>query len=220
MRKKFCVIGLGKFGIHVTKTLYQLGHEVTAIDADKEQVQAAKDYCTMALLGDASNKDFLEAQGIRDMEAVVVSTGERSHLSTLITLFLKELKVKRILVKAINEDHGRILARIGATDIIYPEKDMGKRVAHALSNSNTLEFVPLGEDYAISEIAPPVHFIGKSLIELDLRRRANITIIAVKDVLTDQFLPSPPPDYRIKDSDALILIGRTRDVDNINVTTR
>ena len=212
MKKRFCVIGLGNFGFHVVSTLYEQGHEVTAIDTDKEKIQSVKDICTYAILGDAASKEFLSAQGVNEMDAVVVSTGELSHLSTLITLYLKELKVRRILVKAISEDHGRILERVGASDVIYPEKDMARRIAHSLSTPNILEFIPLAEEYSISESAPPKHFIGKTLIDLDLRRKFNITVIAIKDVLSDQFIPAPPPSHMIKDSDILIVIGKTEDV--------
>jgi trk system potassium uptake protein TrkA len=213
MKKKFCVIGLGNFGFHMAAALYQAGHEIITIDSDKEKVQAVKDICSYAILGDAGNKEFLSAQGVAEMDAVVVSTGDRSHLSTLITLYAKELKVPRILVKAVNEDHGRILERVGATDIIFPEKDMARRIAHNLSSPNILEFIPLAEEYSLSETDPPKHFIGKTLVELDLRKKFNVTVIAIKDVLTDQFLPAPPPSYLIKDSDVLVLIGKTEDID-------
>jgi len=212
-KKKFCVIGLGSFGFHVASTLFADGHEVIAIDSDRDKVQAVKDCSDQAILGDAANKEFLDAQGVREVDAAVVSTGERSHLSTLITLYLKELKVPRILVKAISEDHGKILEKVGATEVIYPEKDMARKIAHSLSTPNILEFIPLAEEYSLSETVPPRHFIGKTLVELDLRRRFHVTIIAVKDVLTDQFIPAPPPTYVIKDSDILILIGKTADVE-------
>lgn len=213
MKKKFCVIGLGNFGFHVVETLDEEGHEVIAIDSDKDKVQAVKDICSYAILGDAGNKEFLASQGVNDMDAVVVSTGDRSHLSTLITLYLKELKVPRIFVKAVSEDHGRILERVGATDVIYPEKEMARRIAHTMSTPNVLEFIPLAEEYSLSETGPPKQFIGKTLIELDLRKRFEVTVIAIKDVLTDKFIPAPPPTYMIKDSDVLILIGKTGDVD-------
>jgi trk system potassium uptake protein TrkA len=213
MKKKFCVIGLGSFGYHVVNTLYSAGHDIIAIDSNKEKVQSVKDISAYAILGDAANKQFLISQGISEMDAVVVSTGDRSHLSTLITLYLKELKVPRILVKAMSEDHGRILERVGATEVIYPEKEMAKKIAHSLISPNILEFIPLAEEYSLSETAPPNHFIGKTLLELDLRKKFHVTAIAIKDVLTDQFLPAPPANYLIKDSDILILIGKTDDVD-------
>lgn len=213
MKKRFCVIGLGNFGFHVTNELFLAGHEVIAIDTDKDKVQAVQDCCTYAILSDAANKEFLGSQGIGEMDAVIVSTGERSHLSTLITLYLKELRVPRILVKAISEDHGRILEKLGATDIIFPEKDMAKRTAHNLGHPNILESIPLAEDYSISESAPPPHFIGKTLATLGLRQSFHVTVIAIKDVLTDEFIMLPPANHLIKDSDLLILIGKTKDLE-------
>jgi trk system potassium uptake protein len=213
MKKKFCVIGLGNFGYHVVEALYRDNHEVIAIDSQKDKVQAVKDICSYAILGDAANKEFLSSQGVHEMDAVVISTGDRSHLSTLITLYLKELKVPRIFVKAVNEDHGRILDRVGATDIIYPEKDMARRIAHTISTPNVLEFIPLTEEYSLTETAAPRKFIGKTLIELELRKTYHVTVIAIKDVITDQFILAPPPTYMVKDSDVLILIGKTEDVD-------
>ena len=212
-KKRFCVIGLGNFGFHVTNELFLQGHEVIAIDADKEKVQHVQDCCNYAILSDAANKEFLSSQGIGEMDAVIVSTGERSHLSTLITLYLKELKVPRILVKAISEDHGRILEKIGATDIIFPEKDMAKKTARSLSQPNVLEFIPLAEEYSISESAAPSHFIGKTLADLELRHKFHVTVIAIKDVLTDEFIMVPPANHLSKDSALLVLIGKTEDLD-------
>lgn len=213
MKKRFCVIGLGNFGFHAVNELFQQGHEVIAIDMDKEKVQHVQDCCTYAIMADAANKEFLRAQGLGEMDAVIVSTGERSHLATLITLYLKELKVPRILVKAINEDHGRILEKIGATDIIFPEKDMARKTARSLSHPNVLEFIPLAEEYSISESAPPAHFLGKTLTELGLRNKFHVTVIAIKDVLTNEFIMVPPATHVIKDSDLLILIGKTDDLE-------
>jgi trk system potassium uptake protein TrkA len=210
---RYCVIGLGHFGYHVARTLYEGGHEVVAVDQDREKVQRIQEYASYAILGDAGNKEFLSGQGIGEMDAVVISTGERSHLSTLITLYLKELKVPRILVKALNEDHGRILEKIGATDIIFPEKDMAIRIARGLSSPNVLEYIPLAEDYSITEVGPPAHFLGKTLVELDLRRKYNVNIIGIKDVIADVFIAVPPPTYLIKDSDLLIFIGKSEDVE-------
>lgn len=213
MKKKFCVIGLGNFGYQVVSSLYDAGHEVIAIDNDKNKVQAIKDICSYALLSDAANKDFLSSQSVADMDAVIVSMGENSHLATLVTLYLKELKVKRILVKALNDDHGRILERIGATDVIFPEKEMAQRLAHNLTSPNILEFIPLAEEYSLSESEPPKAFIGKTLAQLNLRRKYQVTVIAIKDVLTDSFIAAPPPDHLIKNSDLLIFIGKSDDIE-------
>ncbi len=211
--KRFCVVGLGNFGFHVAKTLYQDGHEVIAIDLDRDKIQRIKNYASYAVIGDATSKEFLRSQGIGEMDAVIISTGERSHLSTLVVLHLKEMNVRRILVKAISEDHGRILEKVGATDIIFPEKDTAIKIAHGLTSSNILEFIPVAEDYSITEVAPPKHFIGKNLIQLDLRRQFGVTVIGIKDVLTSEFITLPEPTHVIKDSDLMVLIGKTESVE-------
>lgn len=210
--KRFCVIGLGNFGYHVACALHSEGNEVVAIDSDREKIQAIRDHSTYAILADAASKDFLQGQGIHEMNAVIVSTGERSHLSTLITLYLKELKAPKILVKAANEDHGRILEKVGATEVIFPEKDMAVKVSRSLTAPNILDYVPLAEDYSIVETGPPGAFIGKTLIQLDLRRKYEVLVIGIKDVLTDKFIMLPPADYMIKDSDLLVLIGKAEHV--------
>lgn len=204
---RYGVIGLGNFGYHVARVLFDEGHEVLVVDADREQVQKVKDMASVALVGDAASKEFLVTHGFAELDAVVISTGDRSHVATLITLYLKELKVRRILVKAISEDHGRILEKVGASDVIFPEKDMAIRTARRLLSPNVLEYLPLGEDFSLTETAPPKEFIGKTLIDLDLRSRFQVNVLGIKDVLTDTFIPFPPPERVIRDSDILIMAG-------------
>jgi len=211
--KKYCVIGLGNFGYHVACFLYEEGHEVFGIDLDREKVQRVKDHTTIAIQGDAASKEFLASQGVSEMDAVVVSTGERSHLSTLITLYLKELEVKHILVKAVNEDHGKILMKVGAKQVIHPEKDMAVKTARGLVYPNILDYLPLSEDFSITEAAPPLGFIGKNLLEIDLTKKYQVIVIAIRDVIAGHFITAPPPDYVIKDSDVLIFMGRSDDIE-------
>jgi trk system potassium uptake protein TrkA len=211
--KRFCVIGLGNFGYHVARSLFEDGHEVVAIDMKQSKVQRIHEQVSYAIFADAANKDFLEGQGIGDMDAVIVATGDRSHLSTLITLYLKELNVPRILVKVNDEDHGQIVKKVGATEIIFPEKDMAEKTALSLSRPNILDFIPLAEEYSITETAPPAHFVGKSLLDLHLRKDYDITVIAIKDVLTGQFFTLPPANHIIKNSDMMVIIGKTEDIE-------
>ncbi|MDI6789514.1 MAG: TrkA family potassium uptake protein, partial [Thermodesulfobacteriota bacterium] len=140
-------------------------------------------------------------------DGVLVSTGEDIAASILVTLYLKELKVKQILVKAMNEDHGKILERIGATEVIYPEREMALKTARSLSTPNILDFIPMVENYTLVELAPPTVFIGKTLSGLDLRVKHNVYVIGVKEVLTDNFILVPPADFVVKDSDILFVIG-------------
>ena len=129
MGHKYTVIGLGNFGFYMTKTLFEEGHDVIALDRDEERVQKIQPYCSQAILGDATQKDMIATLGLEDMDAVVIGMGGNANAATLITLYLKELGVKQIVVKATNEDHGKILVRVGANRVIYPEKDMAVKVA-------------------------------------------------------------------------------------------
>jgi len=209
---RFCVIGVGNFGFYLAKSLYEQGHEVVVVDSDRARLQRAQEFASYALLADAADKDFLEKQGLADMNAVVVSTGERTHLGTLITLYLKELGCRRIFVKAINDDHGKILRKVGASEVIFPEKDMAVKTARSLASPNIIDYLPMAEDYSISELAAPKRFIGKSLIELDLRKRFGILVIGIKDVISDRFSLLPEAGYVIKDSDLLIVLGKIEDL--------
>lgn len=209
---RFCVIGVGNFGYHLARTLYELGHEVVVVDNDRTRLQRAQEFASYGLMADAADKEFLEKQGFAEMNAVVVATGERTHLATLITLYLKEIGCRRIVVKAINDDHGKILRKVGAGEVIFPEKDMAVKTARSLASPNIIDFLPMAEDYSISELAAPKSYIGKSLIELDLRKRFGVLVIGVKDVITDQFSLLPEAGYVIKDSDLLVVLGKIDDL--------
>lgn len=210
---RFCVIGVSNFGYHLAASLYQEGHEVVVVDSERNRLQKVQNLSSYAILADAADKDFLAAQGLVEMDAVIVSTGGNTHQATLITLYLKELGCKRIIVKSNDEDHSKILHKVGAHEIIFPEKDMAIKTAHNLISPNILDFLPMVDDYSISELAPPKHFIGKNLIQLDLRRRFDILVIGIKDVLTDRFLLLPPADHIIKESDLLVTFGKTENLE-------
>ena len=210
---RFCVIGVSNFGYHLAASLYQEGHEVVVVDSERNRLQKVQDLSSYAILADAADKDFLAAQGLVEMDAVIISTGGNTHQATLITLYLKELGCKRIIVKSNDEDHSKILHKVGAHEIIFPEKDMAIKTAHNLISPNILDYLPMVDDYSISELAPPKHFIGKDLIQLDLRRRFDILVIGIKDVLTDSFLLLPPADHVIKESDLLVTFGKTENLE-------
>lgn len=204
---KFAVIGLGSFGGNVAKTLYERGHEVLAVDSDKEKIEELKVSVSHAVHMEAADKENLEALGIRDMDVVIVSLGPNMEASILTVLYLHEMHVKRIVAKALTEDHAKILEAVGATEVIYPEKDMAVRTALKLSDPNVLEYLPLISGFRIQEIAPPEKFIGKSLKELDLRNRFGVQIIAVKGLVPETTTLIPTGDFVIKDSDILIIMG-------------
>jgi len=213
--KKFTVIGLGNFGLYVAKTLFEEGHEVIAVDSDKTRVQAINSSCSEAIVLDATEKDQLNALGLETMDAVIVSTGTKISTSILICLFLQEIGVKKILAKAVDPDHGKILKKVGATEIVYPEKDMAVRVARGLSTPNIMDFIPLAEDYTLAQVDPPKAFIGKSLKELDLRAKYKAYVIAIKELVPENFLLVPNANFVIKDSDLLMILGKTDDIRKI-----
>jgi len=215
--KRFAVIGLGNFGFHASKALYEDGNEIVAIDSDKGRVHAIDPYSTEAVVLDATDKEALKALGLENMDGVIVSTGTKISTSILICLHLQEMGVKKILAKALDEDHGKILRRVGATEIIHPERDMAIRVSRGLSRPNVLDFVPLGEDYDLVQVGPPREFIGKNLKDLNLRAKYKVHIIAIKELVPENFVLVPPANFVIKDSDVLIMLGKTEDIKKIKV---
>jgi len=213
--KHFAVIGLGNFGFHAAKALFEDGNEVVAIDLDKARVQAIDPYCTEAVVLDATEKEALKSLGLKDMDGVIVSIGTKISTSILICLHLHEIGVKKILVKAMDDDHGKILKRVGATEIIHPERDMALRLSRGLSRPNVLDFIPLAEEFDLIQVGPPGEFIGKSLRDLNLRARYNVHIIAIKELVPENFILVPPASFVIKDSDILIMLGKSEDIRKI-----
>jgi trk system potassium uptake protein TrkA len=213
--KRFAVIGLGNFGFHTAKALYDDGNEVVAIDADKNRVQAIDPHCTEAIVLDSTDKEALKSLGLEHMDGVIVSTGTNISTSILICLYLQEIGVKKILVKALDEDHAKILRKVGATEIIHPERDMAVRISRGLSRPNVLDFIPLAEEFDLIQVGPPREFIGKSLKDLNLRAKYNVHIIAIKELVPENFILVPPAGFIIKDSDILIMLGKTEDIRKI-----
>jgi trk system potassium uptake protein TrkA len=213
--KRVVVIGLGIFGFNIAKDLYENGIEVVAVDKNKEVIQKIKDFSTKAILADGRDKDILESIGIQPDDVVIVSFGEDLAASTLITLHLKEMKVKTIIVKAPNEDHKHVLEKVGATEVIIPEKAMADKVAKSLISPNVLDYIPLSEDYTISELIPPPSFFEKTISELHLRSKYHVEVIAIREVLPERLTMVPRADFVIKDSDVLVVIGKEKDIQKI-----
>lgn len=213
--KRVVVIGLGIFGFNIVKDLFENGVEVIAIDKNKEMIQKIKEFSTKAILADATDKELLESIGIGEEDIAIVSFGEDLAAATLVTLYLKELKVKKIIVKAPDEDHKRVLEKVGATEVIIPEREMADKIVKSLISPNILDYIPLTEDYTICEIAPPSSFIGKTIGELHLRSKFHIEVIAIKEILPERLRLIPKADFVIKDSDILVVIGKEADIQKI-----
>jgi trk system potassium uptake protein TrkA len=213
--KRAVVIGLGIFGYNIARTLFENGFEVVAIDKNKDIIQKIRDHSTKAILADGTDQEIMDEIGIGEDDIAIISFGEDLAAATLITLHLKQMKVKNIIVKAPNEDHKMILEKVGATDVIIPEKDAGKKLAKSLVSPNVMDYIPLSDDYMIFEMAPPNSFLGKTIRELGLRAKYSIEIIAVRDVLSESVHMVPQADFVIKDGEVLIVIGKESDINKI-----
>lgn len=209
-RKQYIVIGLGRFGTSVAKTLYALGHDVLAIDSEEDSVQEISDSVTHAVQMDATDEGALRSLGIKNFDVAVITIGANIQSSIMITLLIKELGVKYVIAKAHNELHEKVLYKIGADRVILPEKDMGVRVAHNLVSTNILDFIELSPDYSIAEIASPADWHGRTLRELNLRAHHGINVMAIKR--ENGINVSPVADDYIESGDILVAIGGTEDL--------
>ncbi len=214
MQKKmrFLVIGLGKFGFHVAKTLYEDGHEVVAVDADHDRVQRAAEHPRGHLW--TPRQGAARRPGAGGDRRGGGQHRRRHHAASDYPLS-ERAGGQAILTKAVNEDHGKILTRVGAREIIEPEKAQAVRTAKGLSSPNLIDFLPLEQDYSLSQLAPPRKLVGKSLAESELRNRYHVYVIAIKETVPDNFVMLPPANFVIKDSDILVLVGRQEDIEKL-----
>lgn len=208
------VIGLGIFGYNVVKNLFEAGIDVIAIDKSRDAVQQARDCSTKAIVTDGMDKSVMDSIGIREDDIVIISFGEDLAASTLITLHLKQSGVRNIIVKAPNEEHRLVLEKVGATEVIIPEKEMATKVARSIVSPNLIDYIPLSDEYMICEIAPPNQFIGKTFMGVHMRSKHHVDVIAIRDMLTDR-VHMVPPDYHMKDSDILVVIGKSDNIDKL-----
>lgn len=212
-KKQFAIVGLGRFGTSVAKTLYQMGYEVLAVDADEARVQDFSDEVTHVVQADTTDEDTLKALGIRNFDVVVVAIGADVQANLMTTLQLKEMGVPYIVAKAKNPLHGKMLEKIGADRVVYPERDMGQRVAHNLVSSNVLEYIELSPDYSIVEVTAPSALVGKNLVETDLRGRYEVNVVAIRR--GEQLLVPPQPTEKILEKDVLFVVGANRGVQRL-----
>jgi len=210
--QRVVVIGLGIFGFNIVKELYENGFEVIAVDKGKDAVQRVRDCSTKAILADGTDKEIMEAIGIQEDDCVIISFGEDLAAATLITLHLRQMKVKTIIVKAPNEEHKLILEKVGATEVMIPEKEIAHKVAKSLISPNVIDYLPLSDDYMIFEMAPPNSFLGKSIAQLQLRSRYHIEVIAIRDIVSDKIHMVPGAEFVVKDGDILVVIGKEKDI--------
>jgi len=205
--KSFVVVGLGRFGAQAARRLCQQGCEVLAIDTSNELVQQISDDVTQAVVADARDKEVLRALGVKDFDCGIVAIGDSLADSVLATMNLKELNVPYIVSKAHDETHRQVLKKLGADRVVIPEQENADRLAKSLSSVNVLDYIELSEDYGIIEVPAPNVWQDKSLIELNVRAKLGLNILAVKR--DGHINVSPAADFRFAQGDVLVVLGDT-----------
>ncbi|WP_163150053.1 TrkA family potassium uptake protein [Anoxybacillus sp. MB8] len=210
-KKEFAVIGLGRFGGSVCRTLSEQGMEVLAIDMNEDKVNEYASIASQAVVADSTDENVLKSLGIRNFDHVIVAIGDNIQASILTTLILKELGVEKITVKATNDYHEKVLKKIGADHIVHPERDMGERIANNMISNNVLDYLELSDRHSIVEIVANERLHGHSLLELDIRAKYGINIVAIKR--NNDIIVSPLASEVIYAGDILIVIGADQDID-------
>jgi len=210
LKKQFAVIGLGRFGGSICRELAEQGMEVLAMDKNEDRVNEFASIATHAVIADTTDENILKSLGIRNFDHVIVAIGEDIQSSILTTLMLKEIGVNHITVKAQNDYHEKVLLKIGADYVVHPERDMGRRIAHYIVSNNILDYLELSDEYSIVEIKVNDLLAGKSLMELDVRAKYGLNIVAIKR--GPEIIVSPQADDPLKKDDILIVIGADSDI--------
>ncbi|HEV8338164.1 MAG TPA: TrkA family potassium uptake protein [bacterium] len=210
---EFAVIGLGRFGSSVARTLYELGHTVLAIDKSEEALREVVDHVTHAVQVDSTDNEALRAVGITNLDAVVVAIGEDIQESILTTMLLKDLGVKKVVAKAVDEQQRKVLEKVGADLVIFPERDMGERVAHTLASPNVLEYIELSPQHTIEEVNVPARLEGRTLGDLDLRSKFGVNVLLIRR--DTQLLISPGTDVKLQGGDVLVVVGENRQLNRL-----
>ncbi len=215
--KQFAIIGMGRFGSSIARTLYSLGNDVLAIDFIEERIQDVSDYVTHAVVADATDEQTLIALGLRNFDTAVVTIGGDIQASILICLLCKEMGIGEVIAKAANELHARVLRKIGVDRVVFPERDMGMRLAHNLVSSNILDFIELSSDHSLVEINVHESWEGKSLKELDMRVNYGVNVMAIKHGGSINI--SPRGDDCVEVGDTLVVIGSNEDIRRLEKRT-
>lgn len=211
-KQTFAVIGLGRFGGSVCKTLADAGQEVLAIDKYESRVNDYKDIATQAVVADAQDEDVLRSLGIRNVDHVIVAIGEDIQASILVTLMVKEQGVKYVTAKAQNEYHAKVLEKLGVDRVVHPERDMGVRIGRSLTSKNMVDYLDLDANFKLAEILiTNSEFVGKSLAEMDFRDRYGLNVIALAHSRQEMVLPSAGDV--LTENDSILVAGPTRAID-------
>jgi trk system potassium uptake protein TrkA len=210
---EYAVIGMGRFGRSVATTLHKLGHQVLAIDKNEESLREITEEVTHAVQLDSTEAEALRGVGITNFDAVVVAIGNFIEESILTTLLLTELGCKRIIAKAVDHRQGKVLERIGAHLVVYPERDMGVRIAHTLAAPGLLDYLELSPTFSIEELSVPEGMAGRTLGQLDLKARYGVSVLLIRR--DTQLMISPAVDTKLEQGDVLVVVGENRQLNRL-----
>ncbi len=210
--KRFVVLGLGTFGRALAEKFAQNGCRVTGVDRSRDRVEDLKNVLYESVIADVTEREALEHLSLPDAEAVMISLGENISLSLLATLHAKELGAKRIVVKGVTPEHGKLLMHLGVERVVFPELEIARELADRMTWPNVLDFLPIDPDYSLVEIAAPDSCAGQTLQEADLRRRFNVWVLGVKDALSGKLTIFPSGDFKLSDDQLLLAIGKQEDL--------
>ena len=208
--KSILVIGLGRFGRHMAKKFSEQNNDVMAIDINEERINNVLSVVTNALIGDATNEQFMETIGVRDFDLCVVAIGDNFQSSLETTALLKDLGAKFVLARASRDVHAKFLLRNGADAVIYPEKETAERLAVKYGSDNIFNYIELNDEYSIYEIAVPSSWLNKSILKVNVRSKYGISILATKQ--GNNIFPLPKPEHVFTDSESLMILGKNEDV--------
>ena len=208
--KSILLIGLCRFGRHVAEKLYELDHQVMAVDKQEDRVEAVMSYVTNAQIGDSTNMEFLETLGVSNFDVCIVAIASDFQSSLETTAYLKDLGAKMVVSRASRDVHARFLLRNGADEIVYPEKQVANWTAIRYSSEHIFDYVQLSDTHAIFEIEMPQNWVGKTIGQVDIRKKFNINIMALKrDGKLDMAIR---PDTMLTDDATMLVLGESRDI--------
>ena len=208
--KSILIIGLGRFGRHMAKKFSEQNNDVMAIDINEERINNVLSVVTNALIGDATNEQFMETIGVRDFDLCVVAIGDNFQSSLETTALLKDLGAKFVLARASRDVHAKFLLRNGADDVIYTEKETAERLAVKYGSDNIFNYIELNDEYSIYEIAVTSSWLNKSILKVNVRSKYGISILATKQ--GNNIYPLPKPEHVFTDSESLMILGKNEDV--------
>ncbi|WP_440895166.1 potassium channel family protein [Amphibacillus sp. Q70] len=215
MKREYAVIGLGQFGGSVCRELSEEGMDVLAIDLLESKVSEFRNIASHAVIADSTDEKVLKELGIRNIDHVIVAIGEDIQASILTTLILKEFGIKKVTAKAQNNYHEKVLVKIGADQVIHPERDMGRKIARSIISNNFLDHLELSDDHSIIEIQASNKMIGRTLVDLDIRVNYGCNVVAIKSNATNEMNISPLATDEIESGDILIIIGADKDISRL-----